>query len=524
MSSQVSLLSVPAGAAIAHGTAVTPAREIAIDGLRGLSILAVLLHHYVGKGAGSAYWPLAVYGNYGVMLFFMISGYCIMMSADSSRSPWDFWSKRLGRLMPAMLVCGALTTGLKQVLPVAPDRFVTWGDFGATLLALPTLNLAGVDYRPPDGAYWSLIAEFQFYALIVLLMVFGVRRRMLEALLALEVLVLAFVCSQELNLPMVFSYLPAFIVGVAFKRLVDNDVDSCRSACFGMAGALLAMFGGAGLGISDASMPVGLAYMAAFVLCTGLFFSALRVPVRTFSGVGAGLMRGASLLGVVSYPLYLMHQDIGEMLLRLLTQGAGLSNGYFLRLVLIPAVMIVLATMVYRIVERSCIPRLSRLLSQMPASFVALLDRSGARLMPNHTLLFRGLSFSVIVLIVVTTMTFLDHPQLDLATQTAWRISARQITDNQEKPWGGIQFAPGAEETVVDFQSVPVNACPELMQRLQCLPGVKRLAVGTRAKDETPVPLAFSDIAWRCAGIQSKTVRLVMHTKPVESRACEEAQ
>jgi len=519
MGSRASLLSVPAGVAIPHEVAAMPAREVAVDGLRGLSILAVVIYHYVGD-----HWRLVSYGNYGVMLFFMISGYCIMMSADSSRSPWHFWSKRLGRLMPALLICGALTTGLKQVLPVAPDRFVTWGDFGATLLALPTLNLANIDYRPPDGAYWSLIAEFQFYALVVVFMLLGVRRHLLEALLALEALVLAFASVQQLSLPMVFVYLPAFIVGVAFKRLMDNDVDFRRWARLGLAGALFTMFVGAGLGISDASMPVDFAYTVAFVLCAGLFYSALRFPVSAFNRVGAELIRGASLLGVISYPLYLLHQDIGEMLRQLLTRDFALSNGYFLRLILIPAIMIALAIMVYRIVERPFIPWLSRLLSQIPAPFIVLLNRCEVRLLPSHPLLFRSLTLSVIVLIVVTTLLVKDGPQLDQATQMARRISARQITGNQDKPWGGIQFAPGAEETVVDFHSVPVSACPELMQRLQCLQGVKRLAVGTRAKDEAQVPLVFSDIAWRCAGNRSKTVRLIMHTRPVESRACRESE
>jgi hypothetical protein len=155
---------------------------------------------------------------------------------------------------------------------------------------------------------------------------------------------------------------------------------------------------------------------------------------------------------------------------------------------------------------------------------MTLLDRCGNRLLPSHPLLFRGLSLSFIVVLVVTTLIIQGRPKLELATQMARRITAHQSTNNHDNPWGGVQLAMGAEETVVDFQNVPLTACPEFMQHLQCLPGVKRLAVGTQAKDETPVPLAFSDIAWRCVGIQSHTVRLIMHTRPVESGACQEAK
>ena len=492
--------------------AATNARDIAIDSLRGLSILAVLLYHYVGyEGAGGAYWPPASYGNYGVMLFFMISGYCIMLSADSSRSPWHFWSKRLGRLMPALLICGALTTVLKQVLPVASDRYVTWGDFGATLLALPTLNLAGIDYRPPDGAYWSLIAEFQFYALVVLLMLLGARRYMLEALLALEALVLAVASVQQLNLSMVFVYLPAFIVRVAFKRLVDTAGNSRRSGWIGLAGSLLAMLIGAALSVSDPSMPVGFSYVVAFFFCTGLFGLALHRQFGASSGVFAGSVRGASLLGVVSYPLYLLHQDIGQMLHELLAKDAGLSYDYFLRLFLIPGAMIVLAALVYHFVERPFIRPLTRLLGWAPAPFLALLGLGRVRAL---------LSLSLIFVLVVTALRTQAGSAVDLAMQTAKGISAQQINSNQDKPWGGFQVERGTEETVVDFRSVPAHACPELMRRLQCLPGVKRLALGTRGNDEMPVPVNFFVIELRCAGILSHTVRLIMHAKPVESSAC----
>ena len=39
-------------------------------------------------------------GTDGVLLFFMISGYCIALSAASSTSCWHFYAKRLGRCCP----------------------------------------------------------------------------------------------------------------------------------------------------------------------------------------------------------------------------------------------------------------------------------------------------------------------------------------------------------------------------------------------------------------------------------------
>lgn len=68
-------------------------RSPTIDYLRAISILWVLFYHLV---------PLKFFGKgtFGVLLFFMISGYCIALSAASSTSCWHFYAKRLGRLLP----------------------------------------------------------------------------------------------------------------------------------------------------------------------------------------------------------------------------------------------------------------------------------------------------------------------------------------------------------------------------------------------------------------------------------------
>src|SRR5262245_3961317 len=88
----------------------TAFRDRAIDALRGLSILVVLLYHYRPWST-----ELLGYGVYGVLLFFMISGYCMPASLATSASLRHFLAKRFARLWPALVACGFLTTLIERL-------------------------------------------------------------------------------------------------------------------------------------------------------------------------------------------------------------------------------------------------------------------------------------------------------------------------------------------------------------------------------------------------------------------------
>src|SRR5690606_9451917 len=108
------------------GAAVTPRERLSeLDLLRFLAALAVVLYHFTGFGGAGA-WPepagdvfpevaaLTRFGYLGVDLFFVISGFVILMSAWG-RGPGEFGISRLVRLMPAYwasVLLGLLVYGL----------------------------------------------------------------------------------------------------------------------------------------------------------------------------------------------------------------------------------------------------------------------------------------------------------------------------------------------------------------------------------------------------------------------------
>lgn len=139
-----------------------------LDGLRGLAALAVVAYHYLNRGP-NLYHELGpshawiMWGQYGVQLFFIISGFVIFDSARESTT-WRFSANRVIRLYPAYWLAVILTftvvtsfglPGRETTLPVAL--------FNLTMLP----GFFGIPYV--DGAYWTLAVELTFYVAIALL-------------------------------------------------------------------------------------------------------------------------------------------------------------------------------------------------------------------------------------------------------------------------------------------------------------------------------------------------------------------
>ena len=103
-----------------------------LDGLRGIAILLVVLFHYCGpvyaeivKCDSGPFIPLVAHGWVGVQLFFLISGFVILMTLEKCRSVSQFLYNRWIRLFPAMLIAtGVLvlfnvTTHIPSPLPTS---------------------------------------------------------------------------------------------------------------------------------------------------------------------------------------------------------------------------------------------------------------------------------------------------------------------------------------------------------------------------------------------------------------------
>jgi peptidoglycan/LPS O-acetylase OafA/YrhL len=316
-----------------------------------MAACAVMLFHfgfrgYAAHGQDLAYPELgqfAKYGYLGVELFFMISGYVIPLSIRE-RSVAEFAVSRAIRLYPTYWLCVAL---LAAVPPLLGDgRFHL--PLGDTLVNLTMLaELFGSPYL--DGVFWTLVTELQFYALVAFVVgVFGFQR-LPSALLVWLIIGAGVTAFAKTTGTRLFypggSFFGYFCFGGACYFLQHVGERSVRIyALLGLslplmlahtthkAGATTEMF----------QTPFSLAIVFPLLLASAaaVFFSR-HISERMKS---AAVLTGAvGFLGGLTYPLYLLHENIGYALLNTLFS----AETRWLGLAYVAALSFVVAAAVY---------------------------------------------------------------------------------------------------------------------------------------------------------------------------------
>ncbi len=149
-------------------------RNDALDGLRLLAVAAVMAFHF---GV-----PHAAAGFLGVDVFFVLSGYLItsllLAQLDGGRiRVFEFWTRRMRRLIPALLVVLGVVLGWSAIVAPSVSRDGLRGDITATLFYVANWHFISTStYFASDGVasplqhMWSLAVEEQFYLVWPLLL------------------------------------------------------------------------------------------------------------------------------------------------------------------------------------------------------------------------------------------------------------------------------------------------------------------------------------------------------------------
>ncbi|MGV7031946.1 acyltransferase family protein [Methylobacterium symbioticum] len=380
------------GAAALAATGLLRARLIpqpsasvpAIDGLRGVLALAVLVHHFAiwqqVARSGVPWGPLPALiltnlGAGGVGLFFMVTGYVFYPRILQGLRALDLpglYLTRLFRIYPALVVSVLLVVALiaaRRGLAAAGslgheiDAVLTWLTCQGTP---PLLGEAGAG-QINAFVLWSLWYEGLFYLFVVPVCAAAmdaVRGRLPSWAVPAALLVGALLLRPLLKgaLPLV-TYLPLFAVGmlaheVAQRERLAAHLRGRAAALAGLCAVTLALATQAVPG-----KPAALILYGAFFLCAAC-------------GNGFGILRSgaAQALGACSYGIYLLHGLVLSLLFVDLAAVTGRIGTAWLPL-LIPAAAVattLLAALVHRQVElpgiragralsRLRIPRLVRL-------------------------------------------------------------------------------------------------------------------------------------------------------------------
>jgi peptidoglycan/LPS O-acetylase OafA/YrhL len=355
-------------ARLGHENETTPYRPD-IDGLRAISILLVVGYHAQ---------PWLVPGGFiGVDIFFVISGFLItriILSQVRTRtfSPMDFYSRRIRRIFPALIVVLAVTYLIGWFV-LLPDGFSMLGESIAAGVAFVSnlFQLRQASYFAPDATenpllhLWSLGIEEQFYIFwpLALLIMFGSkRRRIWMAAIA--------AASFGVSLMIFFGYKDwSFYspVSRAWELLAGGivangytDTAEREQRRFAQLENLLAMIGivailFAAIGLNKESLFPGLYALLPVLGAVLIIVSPNSLANRIFLS-----NRPMVLIGLISYPLYLWHWP-------LLSYLAIVRNGVpnFVEIWATVLIAVVLSWLTFRFVEiplrreQNVAPRLS---------------------------------------------------------------------------------------------------------------------------------------------------------------------
>ncbi|MFE3454493.1 acyltransferase family protein [Nonomuraea sp. NPDC059194] len=316
-----------------------------LDALRGIGSVAVLAEHMLPWMIPSLrpYWFNL--GMYGVLVFFLVSGYIIPTSLERRGDVGDFWVGRLFRLYPLYLTVIALVLATSWWIPVreAVPREPSSAAAHATMLQDVLGTGAMVD------TMWTLAYEMVFYLLVTTLFVAGVHRRSGPIAIVFGVAAvvsglfmgaapippgpwpswLAFAilsCGIACLITGRFVRTAAYVMGAGALALL---VLTSRVPWFGLA-ILAVMFAGTAIrrwergdgalwpvavaGVLVAVAPAWAIQAGWWWVRPGVWITTIALSAVTFAGAMAlrrrRTFRFLAWLGMISYSLYLLHHPL----------------------------------------------------------------------------------------------------------------------------------------------------------------------------------------------------------------------
>ena len=368
----------------------------AIEGLRGIAVLWVVIFHYIAVRSGQSADPLVAWidasqalrvivrnGFLGVDLFFLITGFLLTLpwfkhAAQGRPAPSarDFYIRRARRILPAyyaqlallfFVFLPLLNPGLWRL-----DRELVLGNLGLHALFLHYVTPYSSASLSINGALWTLGLEMQYYLLLPLTAVWFTRTPYIAAGMFLLVAVVWKLLALHDLQPLISlygaigarwspteatlrhfagtqlpGYLGHFALGILCGRLwllnrgkVPDRRRAVALAIVTVAGvlALYAILAGHATWLGEQGW-VGIAVALAIVMWAAIS----KRPAWATNVLGWAPL---TLIGRVSYSMYLYHLP----LLLLFNQYAPLLGG--LTFLAYFALLVLASSLSFRFVER----------------------------------------------------------------------------------------------------------------------------------------------------------------------------
>jgi peptidoglycan/LPS O-acetylase OafA/YrhL len=366
-------------------------RYHSLDLWRGIACLMIVVSHGIktitdeqwaaGIKSPLAWFLFKIAANLyiGVPLFFVISGYCIAATAESTLrkggSVGVYFQRRLRRIFPpywvifgislvlvsavAALGHGALFTEGDNQIPHPRELSILQWIGSVSLTEIWRHHLTGGESHLFFGPSWTLCYEEQFYAVCGLIMFLAPRRLWASLTLVSVATLVAGTAAELFHLPLGGFFFDGrwliFASGLLVYYHVNHASPGARRALF--AGLAVAVVLGLGVryGLLQRTGTKEQKLLAFEIVIGGIFGLALillHASDRTIARLS--ILRPLQFCGEMCYSLYLVHWPVTVFLTHLL-DGLGVKGIWPVWAITVPVSLvasIVAARIFYHLVEK----------------------------------------------------------------------------------------------------------------------------------------------------------------------------
>lgn len=352
-----------------------------LDALRGIAAIVVVLFHFSMNGRET--YPFFRFGTTGVDLFFIISGFVIMMSLEKIRFGYEFVINRFCRLFPTYWAC--VTVTLIIIMCAKPyyghPMIIPWEQYFGNM----TMFQFYLGYEDLDGPYWTMIVEMLFY-LVMLILFYA--RALKSSVFILSAVVISMTLLLDdyrgdkitwdllIHFPLM-QFLPLFLGGIVFYKLYNQKKKNVlyillALGCY-LLQALLYKYSGRSYG--HISHPEYKLMLGIYFLLFFLFiFNKLKFIVNKYT----------LFLGKISFALYLTHQYLGATWLIPMLTDNGVNFLIASFLIALPACLL-LAFLITYFVEIPAQKRLKPALYSIANGIIGFRKKLTARWTKSET-------------------------------------------------------------------------------------------------------------------------------------------
>jgi len=301
-----------------------------IDVLRGILTIMIMFYHYTFRFSEIYgyetinFWSLKDWGSIGVGCFFIITGYFLLPKNSIKNINFSWLKRKILRLFPQFFLAISLTFILVRLIGL-PGREVTFFQY---LLNIPFIN-GFINTPYVDGAHWYLTYLIIFYFLIYLVSYFSKKMDIFN-IWPVRIILIVNLIFKIIKIPFIYKilggdYLAFILIGICLKNNFKNN-----KVYFELFIYLLLIYFNFGMTIFG------------FILIFILIFIFFTNKKTNFSKNNL-----LYFIGEISYVVYLLHQNLGYLILFHLMELNNIGQYYLIYLLLTIVIIIAISKFIY---------------------------------------------------------------------------------------------------------------------------------------------------------------------------------